>query len=184
MKAILALVLAVSATAAWAESSAPSDGFFARLYKALTTDTAQKYAAHGMKLSSVAAVRGASLGDQDPAEPYWKGGMSEEASKRQLAERKEFLAAVQLAVDGNMSASTAALEKFQKDHPKSAMLPDVKEALVQTKAAQASASKDAASAISKNTKALEAPEEGCSESKLKEEKPCDSAKPGDKPEKK
>jgi hypothetical protein len=181
MKAILAMVLAVSASAA---SSAPSEGFFARLYKALTSDTAQKYASSGHRLSSVAAVRGAALGDQDPAEPYWKGGMTEEAAKKQETERKEFAAAVQLAVNGKLSDSTAALEKFQKDHPKSAMLPDVKEALAKAKEGQASDAKAAAEAISKNTKALDAPEEGCSEEKAKAEKPCDTAKPGDKPEKK
>jgi hypothetical protein len=178
MKAILAMVLAVSASAA---SSAPSEGFFARLYKALTADTAQKYASHGQRLSSVAAVRGAALGDQDPAEPYWKGGMSEEAAKRQGVERKEFAAAVQLALDGKMGESTAALEKFQKDHPKSAMLPDVKEALAKAKEGQASDAKAAAESISKNSKALDAREEGCSEEKANDEKPCDTVKPGDKP---
>ena len=80
------------------------------------------------KVSAVAAVRGARQGG-DPRALYWKGGVSDAASKQLAAERKQLTDAVQLVVDENLPLGKAAIEKFIKDNPDSVYLSEAKEAL-------------------------------------------------------
>jgi hypothetical protein len=129
--AMLALTLALLPGFAHAQAAS---SWFKNLYKALTSDTAQKYASQGRSVTSVAAIRGAGMGQQDPAQPYWKGGVSEKAAKQLAEERKAFAEAIQLVMDGKVEEGKASLADFEKKHPNSALLGDVKEAIAKIEA--------------------------------------------------
>jgi TolA-binding protein len=81
-------------------------------------------------LVAVAAVRGAKQGDEksDPSKPGMKDPVKEKRVKVRKAEAREFEKAVDLAVAGKYDEALAALGRFEKAHPKSTLLADVKEA--------------------------------------------------------
>ena len=81
-------------------------------------------------LVAVAAVRGAKQGDEksDLSKPSMKDPVKEKKIKVRKAEAREFEKAADLAVGGKYEESMAALEAFEKAHPKSTLLEDVKEA--------------------------------------------------------
>jgi TolA-binding protein len=81
-------------------------------------------------LVAVAAVRGAGQGDErsDPGKPGMKNPAKEKKIKVRKAEARELEKAVDLAVEGKYDEALAAMEKFEKAHPKSALLSDAKEA--------------------------------------------------------
>jgi hypothetical protein len=87
-----------------------------------------------MRTTSVAAVRGSGQGGEDPARPYWKGTWSEKKEKERIVERKELEAAVELALAGDLEGAGKNLDAFEKAHPKSYLLPDVKQAREQLEA--------------------------------------------------
>lgn len=78
--------------------------------------------------TGVAAVRGSAQSAADPEEAYWKGGWSEKREKERAKERGELAAAVGLIMDGKGDEARAALDAFEKEHPKSSFLGEVKEA--------------------------------------------------------
>lgn len=82
----------------------------------------------------VAAVRGAEQKTVDSKKPYFKKAASTAA--RSESERAEFEKAVDQAMAGKVPEAIAALESFEKAHPKSGFLPDVKQALDQLKGSQ------------------------------------------------
>lgn len=78
--------------------------------------------------TGVAAVRGSAQSAADPDEAYWKGGWSEKREKERAKERGELADAVGLIMDGKGAEARAALDAFEKAHPKSSFLGEVKEA--------------------------------------------------------
>lgn len=88
-----------------------------------------------VRTSAVAAVRG-SRQDSNPDLPYWKGTWSDKKAAERMAERAELEAVVELALTGDIAGAQAALSKFEKQHPKSTLLEDVKEARAQLAALQ------------------------------------------------
>ena len=132
-KILLAMALIFSVNAVYAAD--PGKSWFDTLLKGLKTNVQKKLESKN-RVSAVAAVRGAKQGG-DARALYWKGGVSDEASKKLDAERKQFADAVQLVADGNVPAGRAALEKFTKDNPDSVFLPDARDALDKLPAAEA-----------------------------------------------
>ena len=88
--------------------------------------------------AAVAAVRGAKQGDDksDLSKPGMKDPAKEKKIKVRKAEAREFEKAADLAVGGKYDEAMAALEAFEKAHPKSNLLEDVKEAKGKVKEAQ------------------------------------------------
>lgn len=78
--------------------------------------------------TGVAAVRGSAQSAADPDETYWKGGWSEKREKERAKERGELAAAVGLIMEEKTVEARAALDAFEKEHPKSSFLGEVKEA--------------------------------------------------------
>ncbi len=83
-----------------------------------------------VRTTAVAAVRG-SKQDSNPNLPYWKGTWSDKKSAEREAERKELEASIELVLAGNIEGAGAALDAFEKKHPKSTLLADVAEARLQ-----------------------------------------------------
>ncbi|MBI5210705.1 MAG: hypothetical protein HY927_12105 [Elusimicrobia bacterium] len=80
------------------------------------------------RVTAVAAVRGTKQGAEDPDKPSWKGGAKTKKAVELKKERQEFGKAVDLILDGKAKEGVAALEAFEKAHPKSTLLPEVAEA--------------------------------------------------------
>jgi len=79
---------------------------------------------------AVAAVRGANQSDEksDLSKPAMKDPAREKKIKVRKVEAREFEKAVDLAVGGKFDEAGVALEAFEKAHPKSSLLDDVREA--------------------------------------------------------
>ena len=84
----------------------------------------------GVSVTSVAAVRGDKQSEADPKLPYWKGSWSDKKAAQRLEERKEQSAASDLILDGKFDEAEKALDAFEKAHPKSAYLADIREARI------------------------------------------------------
>lgn len=78
--------------------------------------------------TGVAAVRGEEQTSANPEEAYWKDEISEKTEKARMMERAELDAAVTLIMDGKNAEARAALDAFEKAHPKSSFLGQVNEA--------------------------------------------------------
>lgn len=78
--------------------------------------------------TGVAAVRGEEQTSANPEEAYWKDEISEKTEKARMKERGELDAAVALIMDGKNAEARAALDAFEKEHPKSSFLGQVNEA--------------------------------------------------------
>lgn len=78
--------------------------------------------------TAVAAVRGAGQAGKDPDAAYWKGGWSEKRVAERMKEREELSAAVGLIFDEKPAEARAALDAFEKAHPKSSFLDEVADA--------------------------------------------------------
>ena len=102
--------------------------WFQTALKGLKAETTRRFQSRVIRVTAVCAVRGAEM-DVDPFKPYWKGGISEKAAERLSAEKKEFAEAVELILAGKVEEGEKALKKFEKAHPESILLPDIKEAL-------------------------------------------------------
>lgn len=81
-----------------------------------------------VRAGAVAAVRGAGQEDIDPKKPYWKGGLSDKKATEYKKERDEFKAAVDAILKGDFEGGSKKLDEFEAAHPRSKLLPDVKEA--------------------------------------------------------
>lgn len=80
------------------------------------------------RVTAVAAVRGDQQKNADPAKPSWKASAKFKKGVLVKAERAEFGKAVDLILEGKSEDGITALDAFEKSHPKSALLPDVREA--------------------------------------------------------
>ena len=80
------------------------------------------------RATAVAAVRGNPQDSADPNKPAFKGGAKGKQAAQLKKERAELSSAVDLVIEGKVQDGIAALESFEKKHPKSALLPDAKEA--------------------------------------------------------
>lgn len=100
------------------------------------------------RATAVAAVRGNAQDSADPNKPAFKGGAKGKQAAQLKKERAELSAAVDLVIEGKVQEGIAALESFEKKHPKSALLPDAKEAKAKAQelAAAEAAPNDAAAA--------------------------------------
>lgn len=78
--------------------------------------------------TGVAAVRGEEQTAANPEEAYWKDEVSEKTEKARTKERAELDAAVTLIMDGKNAEARAALDVFEKEHPKSSFIGQVNEA--------------------------------------------------------
>ncbi|MBI5883689.1 MAG: hypothetical protein HZB91_11370 [Elusimicrobia bacterium] len=94
-----------------------------------------------VRVTAVAAVRGTPQDAADQNKPSWKAGAKARKSAQAKAERQEFGKAVDLILEGKSQEGIAALDAFEKDHPKSVLLADVREA--REKARQMEAAEEA-----------------------------------------
>lgn len=78
--------------------------------------------------TAVAAVRGAGQTAEDPTKPFWKGTWSAKKLAERNAERQELASAVDLLLGGKLEEGVAGLDAFEKKHPYSTLLEDVREA--------------------------------------------------------
>lgn len=112
--------------------------WFEHLKKGLSDSSVQdRY--QKRRVAAVAAVRGSSQEAVDADKPQWKGKRKGKKDLQLKAERAEFAAAVDLILSGKQEEGQAALEAFEKSHPESPLLADVREAkqkAVEMKAAE------------------------------------------------
>ena len=128
MKKILTgLIVVFAVNLLSAADSKDTKSYFNNLLSGLKSRVEKKLESKN-RVSAVAAVRGAKQGS-DAEALYWKGGVSEQARKKQAEEKKALTEAVQLIVDGKTAEGKEALEKFIKDRPNSTFIADAKEAL-------------------------------------------------------
>lgn len=134
--------------------------------------------------TAVAAVRGSGQAATDPDEAYWKGGWSEKREKERAKERGELAAAVGLIFEEKPGEARAALDAFEKAHPKSSFLGEVKEARAKLDEMEgmgaAEAKPEAKPEVKAEAKAEEAPaaavEAPAAEPKV-EAKPAEASEP-------
>ena len=126
-KVLFILILVFSANTCFAAKGGGFMGWYKKVLKTLNSKI-EKRLAPKVRISAVAAVRGA---DQsvDPMELYWKGGMTEKAAKKLDGEKKEFIVAIEMVVNGKTDEGKKLLEAFIKNNSDSLYLQDAKEAL-------------------------------------------------------
>ena len=126
-KILIALALLFSFNAVYAADKGDWKDWYSNMLRGLKAKVEKKLESK-TRVSAVAAVRGAKQGG-DARALYWKGGVSDAASKKLAAERKQLTDAVQLVVDGNLPEGRAAIGKFIKDNPDSVYASEAKESL-------------------------------------------------------
>jgi len=141
--AVLCSAGARPASAAEKSSVAKLQGWFKRWSNALKRSAVEaRY--KKVRTTAVAAVRG-NKQFWGPEKPYWKGTWSEKTHKKLMEQREELDAAVGLILEGKYFDAEAKLDAFEKSHPDSPLLNDVKEArakLTELKAAEAPAEEE------------------------------------------
>lgn len=90
-----------------------------------------------VRVTAVAAVRGNQQQAADQNKPSWKAGAKGKKSAALKAERREFSRAVDLILEGKVQEGVAALDAFEKAHPKSTLVSDVREAREKAREMQA-----------------------------------------------
>lgn len=134
-KILLTLALVFSVNSVHAADKGDWKDWYSGMLKGLRAKVEKKLESKN-RVSAVAAVRGAKQGG-DPRALYWKGGVSEAASKKLEAEKKQLTDALQLVMDGSLPEGKAAIGKFIKENPESVYLPEAKEALERLPAEEA-----------------------------------------------
>jgi hypothetical protein len=127
-KILMILVLVFAANTCFAaRGSGGFMGWYKKVLKTLNSKI-EKRLAPKVRISAVAAVRGA---DQslDPMELYWKGGMTEKSAKKLDGEKKEFIVAIEMVVNGKTDEGKKLLEAFIKNNSNSLYALDAQEAL-------------------------------------------------------
>ena len=134
-KIMVGLIFLFAMNSVYAAEGKDTKSYFNNLLSGLKSKVEKKFESKN-RVSAVAAVRGAKQGS-DAEALYWKGGVSEQARKKQAEEKKALTEAVQLIVDGKTAEGKAALESFVKDRSDSVYLNDAKEALASLPADEA-----------------------------------------------
>ncbi|MFH1726054.1 MAG: hypothetical protein ABII00_15710 [Elusimicrobiota bacterium] len=116
--------------ALWAENKPPARrslmSWFKHWKQALEKSAVEaRY--RNVRTTAVAAVRGAGQAGADPSKPYWKGTWSDKKAAERMKEREELAEAVSLIIEGKTEGARAKLDAFEKSHPESSFLPDVRE---------------------------------------------------------
>lgn len=132
MRLLIAALLLAAAWPAGAEEDAKAKtgvlSWFKNWKSALERSAVEGKYRKMRTATGVAAVRGNLQAADDPDEPFWKGGWTEKTEKDRMKERGELAAAVGLIMDEKGAEARAALDAFEKAHPKSSFLGEVKEA--------------------------------------------------------
>lgn len=102
----------------------------------------------GRRASAVAAVRGSAQGDDKASldEGTMKQPSRGKKAKQEKKERAAFEAAIDLVMAGKTAEGLSALDSFEKDYPKSSLLPQVAEARAKAKELQGASAAQAAEA--------------------------------------
>lgn len=132
MRLLIAALLLAAAWPAGAEEDAKAKAgvlsWFKNWKSALERSAVEGKYRKMRTATGVAAVRGNLQAADDPEEPFWKGGWTEKTEKDRMKERGELAAAVGLIMEEKGAEARAALDAFEKAHPKSSFLGEVKEA--------------------------------------------------------
>ncbi|MBI5622812.1 MAG: hypothetical protein HY924_03435 [Elusimicrobia bacterium] len=132
LAAAVALMLGGAAFGASAPAAAkPGKGWLRTWFQHLKqglTESAVQADYQRVRVTAVAAVRGTPQDSADQNKPSWKAGAKARKTAQAKTERQEFGKAVDLILEGKTGQGIAALEAFEKAHPKSALLADVAEA--------------------------------------------------------
>ncbi len=140
----------LSSTRSWAaEASRPSSAppgseilsWFKRLEAGLSSSLLGAAPRAGRDVAAVAAVRAAGQPAADLNTPAWIGGIHYERLAALKKERKDLAQAINLVLQGRLKEGRAALDAFEKAHPKSSLMKDAMEARRKLAALQAAASK-------------------------------------------
>ncbi len=101
--------------------------WFSQLEQSLSESSVSQNYENRDNLVAVAAVRGSKQNLADINQPTWaKSNISQK--EEILNEKKEFAAAVKEVVSGKLKEAQADLSSFEKSHPSSPLLKDVKKA--------------------------------------------------------
>lgn len=102
--------------------------WFSHWKKALEKSAVERRYSRSVRSTAVAAVRGSKQEEAHPDLPYWKGSWSEKKAAERMKEREELSAAVALILEEKVGPAEEALAAFEKAHPKSTLLADLKQA--------------------------------------------------------
>lgn len=101
--------------------------WFEHLKKGLTESSVRSHYQKS-RVTAVAAVRGAKQEAMDADAPAWIGGPESRKAAQTRKERAEFEKSVDFILKGEFKEGLAGLEAFEKAHPKSGLLPEVRQA--------------------------------------------------------
>ncbi len=101
--------------------------WFSQLEQSLSESSVSQNYENRNDLVAVAAVRGSKQNLADINQPTWEKSNISQREKL-LKERKEFAAAVKEVVSGKLKEAQADLNSFEKSHPSSPLIKDVKKA--------------------------------------------------------
>ena len=88
-------------------------------------------------VTTVAAVRGAAQGSVDANKPAWKVTAKAKKAQEDKKEKAELSQAADLILDGKLKDGLDKLDAFEKAHPKSRLLSQVKDAREKVKELEA-----------------------------------------------
>jgi TolA-binding protein len=143
--ALLVAVLLLGSSGAGAEEpkAKPSSlmTWFQNLKNGLRESSVSGRMQKGRRASSVAAVRGSAQGDDRASldEGTMKQPSMSKKAKRERKEKAAFESAIDLIVAGKTAEGLSALDAFEKNYPKSDLLPQVAEARAKAQELQAAA---------------------------------------------
>ncbi|MBI4375784.1 MAG: hypothetical protein HY549_04965 [Elusimicrobia bacterium] len=80
------------------------------------------------RVTAVAAVRGSEQEAASPDKVKWKEGRKSRKSREQKKEKEEFAQAVDMILAGQYKEGAERLEAFEKEHPQSQLLAEVRQA--------------------------------------------------------
>ena len=113
--------VATSKTKAWYQT------WFEHLKQGLAESSVQSHYQKS-RVTAVAAVRGAKQESIDADKPGWIGGAQSKKAAQLKKERAEFGKSVDAILKGDLKEGLSGLDAFEKAHPKSPLLDDVKQA--------------------------------------------------------
>ena len=135
----LAVIAVLSCLAGWTRAEEPASGklsalktWFKHFKEGLAESSVSNQYQRG-RLTAVAAVRGAQQESVNADKPQWKGGNKAKKAEQLKKEKAELAKSVDLILEGKVKEGQAGLDSFEKAHPKSTLLPEVREAREKSK---------------------------------------------------